>query len=170
MQSVKLKDSVEMVGIAAIVASLIFVGMEMRQSQEIAIASQYQTRTQQNLDFYYAMPEQDFRRIGERTKAQLPTFNLSENDAKRFSEMTPIELGIAWVQIRKIIFIFDNGHYQYQAGFMNEESWQAIRRRTKVFLADSAIAQYEILHRPYQWRDSLVLDLKKMIQDIEGEQ
>ena len=35
------KDVTELIGIAAIVASLIFVGMEMRQAQEIAIADGY---------------------------------------------------------------------------------------------------------------------------------
>ena len=39
------KDVAELVGIIAIVASLIFVGLELRQSQQIAIAGQYQDRT-----------------------------------------------------------------------------------------------------------------------------
>ena len=36
------KDIAELVGIAAIVASLIFVGLQMKQSQEIAVAETYQ--------------------------------------------------------------------------------------------------------------------------------
>jgi hypothetical protein len=42
MRNVTWKDIVEVVGIAAIVASLIFVGMQMRQAQRIAVADSYQ--------------------------------------------------------------------------------------------------------------------------------
>lgn len=38
MKSVRWKDAVELVGIAAIVASLIFVGLELRQTRDIALA------------------------------------------------------------------------------------------------------------------------------------
>ena len=38
MKSIGWKDGVELVGIVAIVASLIFVGLEMRQSQQIALS------------------------------------------------------------------------------------------------------------------------------------
>ena len=38
MKSVSWKDGVEFVGVVAIVASLIFVGMEMRQSRDIALS------------------------------------------------------------------------------------------------------------------------------------
>ena len=41
MQSTSWKDIVELVGIVAIVGSLIFVGLQMRQAQEIAIADGY---------------------------------------------------------------------------------------------------------------------------------
>jgi len=35
------KDIAELIGITAIVASLIFVGLQLKQSQEIAMAAQY---------------------------------------------------------------------------------------------------------------------------------
>ncbi|NIU94561.1 hypothetical protein GWN15_15620 [candidate division KSB1 bacterium] len=38
------KEIAELIGTAAIVASLIFVGLELRQSHEIAIAAEYQER------------------------------------------------------------------------------------------------------------------------------
>ena len=41
MKSMNWKDVVEFVGIAAIVASLLFVGLQLKQSQEIAVAAQY---------------------------------------------------------------------------------------------------------------------------------
>jgi hypothetical protein len=42
MDSAKLNDWLQVIGIFALVASLIFVGMQMRQAQRIAIADSYQ--------------------------------------------------------------------------------------------------------------------------------
>jgi len=44
MNSAKLHDWLEIIGIAAVVASLLFVSLQLKQSQEIAIAGQYQAR------------------------------------------------------------------------------------------------------------------------------
>jgi hypothetical protein len=38
------KDIAELIGIAAIVASLVFVGLQMKQSQDIALSAAYQAR------------------------------------------------------------------------------------------------------------------------------
>jgi hypothetical protein len=39
------KDTAELVGIVAIVALLIFVGLQLKQSQDITLAASYQART-----------------------------------------------------------------------------------------------------------------------------
>jgi len=44
MKTTSWKEFAELVGIAAIVASLIFVGLQMRQSHEIALVTLYQMR------------------------------------------------------------------------------------------------------------------------------
>lgn len=54
MDSAKLNDWMQVVGIFAVVASLIFVGLQMRQAQEIAVADQYQDRADAALTFYLA--------------------------------------------------------------------------------------------------------------------
>ena len=45
------KDFAELFGIAAIVASLIFVGLQMKQSHEIALAEIYQARASMVVDW-----------------------------------------------------------------------------------------------------------------------
>ncbi len=44
MNTTNWKGTAELIGFTAIVASLIFVGLQLKQSQEIAIAAQYQER------------------------------------------------------------------------------------------------------------------------------
>ena len=53
------RDTAELFGIAAIVVSLIFVGLQMKQSQEIAIADQYQDRADAALNYYLAQFQSD---------------------------------------------------------------------------------------------------------------
>lgn len=52
MKKFNWRDLAEIIGFASIVGSLIFVGMQLRQSQEIAIASQYQERASTAVDYY----------------------------------------------------------------------------------------------------------------------
>ena len=46
MKFAEWKDVAELVGIAAIIASLLFVGLQLKQSHEIALATQYQSRAE----------------------------------------------------------------------------------------------------------------------------
>ena len=53
------KDTAELIGIAAIVASLIFVGLQMKQSQDIAVAGQNQERQSVAFEYYAALIQID---------------------------------------------------------------------------------------------------------------
>jgi hypothetical protein len=169
LKSWSLKESAELVGITTIVASLIFVGMELRQAQEIAIASQYQTRTQFNLDYISTLDDQSAAGQGKLLRDAVLKTKLTDDQTAYFSELSDEEFGKIASNARRIIFIFDNSHFQYQAGFMNEESWQAIRRRTKNVLGRNVVARAEILEQPDRWRDSLVREFETMMIEYDSE-
>ena len=57
MRSANWKDAVELIGIAAIVASLIFVGLELRQSQRIALVESAVNRSALNAEVDNAIIE-----------------------------------------------------------------------------------------------------------------
>ena len=57
MPKIGLKDTVELAGIAAIVASLVFVGLQIRQEQEIAIVDTYGEMSQTNMDLTFRIGE-----------------------------------------------------------------------------------------------------------------
>ena len=46
MKKISIDAWIQLIGMLSVVASLIFVGIEMRQSQQIALAAQQQSRTQ----------------------------------------------------------------------------------------------------------------------------
>ena len=111
MDSAKLNDWMQVVGIFALVASLIFVGLQMNQTHKVALAGQYQARAQASMDFFTARMESDYvtprymERIGQ--------------------DVTPRQIRhrrnasqIRWIMM-------DNNHFQYQQGFLTEETWQA---------------------------------------------
>ena len=59
MRGFNRKDFVEIIGTAAIVASLIFVGLQMRQAQNIAIAEQHQNRGISFREFFTSLLEDE---------------------------------------------------------------------------------------------------------------
>ena len=57
MRSLNWKDTAELVGISAIVASLIFVGLQLRQDREVALGQIYQSTLQSMVELESAMAE-----------------------------------------------------------------------------------------------------------------
>ena len=113
MRDTNWKDIAELTGIAAIVASLIFVGLQLKQSHEIALAAQYQSRAEASMNQSLARLESDvpnpeyFRRTGE--------------------QMTPKDLRARHIMTQWSWTLFDNNHFQYEAGFLTEEAWVALQ-------------------------------------------
>ena len=115
MDSTKLNDWMQVFGMFAIVASLIFVGLQMKQSQEIAIASQYQARAEAGMERHLT---------GMETGMSNAFFRMTP-----IEQMSPDQFNYdvsrnlwAWLNL-------DNNHYQYQAGFMTDESWVGYRQQ-----------------------------------------
>ena len=106
----------QVIGIFALVASLVFVGLQMRQEQKIALADQYQSRAEAAQNMYMSMQE-----------SGISLANIGGDAA--ISGLTPAELVAvdnlsrwAWTQ-------YDNHFYQYKAGFLDDESWQGLSSR-----------------------------------------
>ena len=95
MSTFRFKDTVELIGIAAIVASLIFVGLQIRQEQQIAIVDTYGQLSQSNIDLTLQMGEQM-----DVWKKGLDGDKLTEDELDRFSA-----LAAAVVEYNKRVFI-----------------------------------------------------------------
>ena len=81
--------------------------------------------------------------------------------------MDTVSLGRAAVAAQKILYIFDNNHYQYRAGFLDEEAWGATRRRVKIGLQERPVMKFQIVGRSFQWRESLRDEFQKMLKEIQ---
>jgi hypothetical protein len=104
----------EIIGAAAIVVSLLFVGQELRQSNRLASAESLRAGTQVWI------------------KANAVNFGSEESTAfmrKAFNEYESLskdEKGRFYVGIIEFVAAFDTLHNQYEAGFLREETYISI--------------------------------------------
>ena len=117
----------QVVGIFAVVVSLLFVGYQLKQSQDIAIAGQNQERQSVAIDYYTWQGQNEVLvgLTGVRHRDHLEA-NVSDENSR-----SDYLVGLAYIRARMRLSIYDNNHFQYQSGFMTLESWQPYRYLTK---------------------------------------
>ena len=101
---------VQLLGMLGIIISLIFVGLEMRQSQRIAIAGQYQARAAMNAASIQAAIEAG---IDFSAQSGLSQSNLTPEEQVQQRNFT----NLAYTRI-------ENDYYQYQQRLIDEETWK----------------------------------------------
>ena len=101
MKKVSLDVWIQLVGMLSIVASLIFVGLEMRQSQRIALAAQQTARVQIFTEIVTGMTESGIAWNGP-------------DDDYVYGNRT-----------NQILWVFENDYLQYRLGLMDQSVWQA---------------------------------------------
>ena len=146
------KDIAEIIGIAAIVASLVFVGLELRQSQQIAIAGQYQQRAESFVgQLYSRLPlEAEQERLAEMVRS---TYS-DVIDPSVLESMSDQRIALDFVRASADGTTFDNNYFQYQSGTMSDDGWQAMRGRLKRALRTSPFLRAEMLTRGERYRES----------------
>jgi hypothetical protein len=148
MNTAKLNDWLQIIGIFAVVVSLLFVGYQLKQSQDIAIAGQNQARQSVVIDYYSWQGQNDeaTELHGARHRDHL---NANVSDEDRQSDRL---VGLAYIRARMRLSIFDNNHFQFQSGFMTEESWQPYLDMTRSACTDVRDEGIIMQHHGYQFR------------------
>ena len=109
MEKARMNAFIQLFGILGIIGSLIFVGLEMRQSQRIAIAGQYQARAAMNAASIQAAIEAG---IEFSAQSGLSKSSLSPEEQVQQRNFT----NLAYTRI-------ENDCYQYQQRLIDEETW-----------------------------------------------
>lgn len=112
MDSGKLNDWAQVVGIFALVASLIFVGMQMKQAHEIALSEAYQERANSSIDISLAA-------------SVSPEFTSASAKLYRgnVEGLTPEEHISLEYWFGASMTMYENHYFQYVAGFLPEDHW-----------------------------------------------
>ena len=127
------KDIAEIIGIATIVASLIFVGLQMKQSHAIALAEQYQARAEAAQAMYLSVLE---------SGVSWESLDVPMQEKSPDEQHLAITISLwSWTQ-------YDNHYFQYKAGFLDEESWAGLSARISEIYSDCEIRpSWEYLRR-----------------------
>ena len=121
MQSRPQRDWLQILGQFGVVASLLFVGLQMKQEQEIALSAAYQARTATLNDFLTAVATNDVAR-----SAMMKGFSSSSD-----TEFT-VDERFAFAMLSSAgRELLQNSQYQYANGYLDEEHWQTVRRLIK---------------------------------------
>jgi len=113
LNSAKLNDWMQVVGIFALVASLVFVGLQIKQAQEIAESETYLERAAISVEF-------------SAMRASSPQFTsaIAKIYAGRTEDLTVQEQVTLEYFFGGQMTIYENLHYQYLSGYLAEEHWQ----------------------------------------------
>ena len=113
MKKISLGTWIQLIGMLSVVAGLIFVGIEMRQTHRVALAAQQQQRAATLIEI-----------IGTFSEANSPLswldfvsedFDVSEENSRALGENAAYQL---WM-------IYENDYLQYELGLMDNEIWKA---------------------------------------------
>ena len=167
MKKLNAHDWFQAIGMASVVGSLIFVGLQLRQSQEIAIAAQYQARLDAASGHYTAILQSDagLRVIGADLLAEIASAEAAPPEFKAWAASQPVE-ELAFRAIGGTILLksHDNVYFQYQSGFLSEEAWEALRMQLKVALDDPRTWCRAVFEKnPDVWRASYQELIREML-------
>jgi hypothetical protein len=150
------KGIAELIGIAAIVASLLFVGLQMKQSQDIALSAAYQARADTSIAIRN-MPFESETLLSSLTKAY----------DGRSAELTPEEHTALQFYFWTEMVYLENMHFQYINGFLTNEQWQANVGDLKTLL--SMEIPRATWSQGMNVRDSFKVVVDNVIQELDSD-
>jgi hypothetical protein len=113
IETSRINEWLQVVGMFGVIASLIFVGLQLKQTQQIALSNTYQARSDATVQsIVAAISSPEFLSASAKIYAARP------------DELTMQE-AVAWeFFLGANMTMFENNHRQYEMGFLGEEHWQ----------------------------------------------
>lgn len=146
---IEFKNALETIGIFGVIASLIFVGMELRLSRNIALGSAYSERAESRKADLRIWFESDFLMNDEQSQIEngnLPSWWNEDIAQMHTAENIPIAALARTVRLRQIDLIhLDNLLYQKELGLLDDSIVAPVlavfRRRLNDTPLQAAISQ-----------------------------
>ena len=129
---------IQLLGMLGVLGGLIFVGLEMRQSQIIAIGNQVQARADTQLAILTTPLEGDQRLLSFFSFGSIPNeSDLSEEDRLLFEQLTRIRMASLQASWQ-----------QFNLGLLPEDAWRLAERR--IFIIYDSFQFRDVFERTYQ--------------------
>jgi hypothetical protein len=143
--AVSMSSIVNTFGALGVIGSLVFVGMELQQSRQIALGTQQQMRTELRAQLFIAPLEGNFDAVEAMYLA--------------WDEMTPEQKKVA-MHIHRYRFITtENNFIQRELGLLADSAWSNTEQNLKLMLANCNL--YESIPT------NLILEFKEYFSTIE---
>ena len=113
----RLRSAIELIGAVGVIASLIFVAIEIRQSSEAARAAATQELGQSWIDWNLATATRDI---------QTALLVVEQSDDP--SKAPVIDLRIAESYVRSLFSSWSMSHYQFRLGVLDPPLWDGVLR------------------------------------------
>jgi len=166
------KEIAELVGMAAIVASLIFVGYQLKQDREIAIAEAFQARA-----IASAEAARDLAIDVNATRGMIRARYSVDPDKPMPAGLVPedladlpaMELIAASLHVLSSIFIWDNSHFQYTNGFLPENHWKRVRSTIEESLRNDPVTRFALSQFSAQMRPEFRTEVAFIVEQLQSE-
>lgn len=166
------KDIVEIAGIFAVVASLIFVGMQLHLDRKVALADQYFNRAESaKADRRSVLESDDYMRyleelwaLGERPSYWDDNWEI----AARVEDGTiSVRSAAAAITAHQLSIIgYDSVYFQYKQGLLDEELWNGLRAGLKNSMARSDLARAVYAQRA---RSNVRPVVEEILRELDAE-
>ena len=156
MNSEKINDWLQVAGLAGVIGSLIFVGLQLKQAQAIALSDVYQNRTATNIE----------ANAGAINSSEYLS-GMSKIYAGKASDLTMPEAIAIELHIGTTMTMIENNHWQYQAGFLPEEHWERNLREVRCTMTVPFLRE---IIMGWPWRESFAAVLSQIAADISDDE
>ena len=102
MRKIDIQDLIELLGIVGIIGSLIFVGLEMRQSQRISMAGQQMERTAISAN-----------RLAAYNEAGLDWYSVSLANCPDLADQYAPSIAAGRNNYHEFLFVFETDYFQF---------------------------------------------------------
>ncbi len=119
MKKINVDTWIQFIGMLGVLAGLVFVGLELQQSQQIAVANALQGRNQMQSNYLLAPLEGQLQAVKLRT-------------AQDYQKLNPTQLLIRQQLILHRSVTITNAWQQYSLGLLTEDAWLVPAGRAKI--------------------------------------
>ena len=152
MNSQRLNDWLQVVGLFGVIGSLIFVGLQLRQTQAIALSETYQNRSAAAIDTNVGVMGSPAALSG------VAKIYRNESDELTMPEAVALEQLIG-----STLYMLENNQLQFQQGFLSNEHWQRNLRELHCVLT---VPLFREIASAWEFRDSFKKVISRMLQEI----
>jgi hypothetical protein len=158
MDSSKISDWLQVIGMFGVIGSLMFVGLQMKQDQEIALSVAAQSRAELTVQF-----------MSDRSSNPYYLTGIAKVDNEAWETLTAEERESLTQSYMAQLFLYENIHDQYERGFINDERWIGTRENIAGSLGKGRPMRLVYEATESRWRSSFRKVVDELIVEVDAE-